>query len=166
MKISDLTTSTESKATVNTSMTKVTPTDTTNTSIEHLKNELFSAMMENNVQRIRNFYDKTKEMEGRDEIINAKDDDKNTSLHLTAEKCHVDVVKFLVEKCADLNAARKDGATPLHISASKGYVDVIKFLVEKGANLNAPNKNGANPLYIAAENDNMSNIYMEILEQS
>ncbi len=41
---------------------------------------------------------------------------------------HLDVVKYLVEKGADVKAADNDGWTPLHWAAELGLLDVVKYL--------------------------------------
>ena len=63
----------------------------------------------------------------------------------------LEVVKWLVEKGADVNATNKDGRTVLHSAADSGQLDVVKWLVEKGADVNATDKDGKTVLHMAAE---------------
>ena len=74
-----------------------------------------------------------------------------TSLYLVVEEGKLDVVKFLIEKGANVNAKCKNDYTPLCIAAEKGKLDVVKFLIEKGANVDKKNKNGWTPLHVAAK---------------
>jgi len=69
-------------------------------------------------------------------------------LHFAANNGHVDVVRFLLEKGANVNAQDHRGRTPLHLAALDGHVDVVRFLLEKGANVNAQDHRGRTPLCI------------------
>ena len=53
---------------------------------------------------------------------------KTTSLHLAASEGHVKVVRFLVEKGADVNILDERGRKALHIAAIKGYVEIVRLL--------------------------------------
>ena len=55
-------------------------------------------------------------------------------LFTACELRHLDVVKYLVEKGADIHAAN-DYA--LRYASFNGHLDVVKYLVEKGANIHA-----------------------------
>ena len=51
----------------------------------------------------------------------SEDDQKMTPLHLAAEQSNVDVLKLLLEKCAECNIGNDSGRTPLHLAATVGY---------------------------------------------
>ena len=52
-----------------------------------------------------------------------------------------DIVKFLVDKGADVNAVTKfQGTTALMFASAMGHLDIVRFLVEKGANMSAVTK--------------------------
>ena len=78
--------------------------------------------------------------------MNAVNTDNETSLHLAAQKGHVDVAKVLVENGADVNAIDGFGQTTLHLAAFYGHVDVAKVLVENGADVNAVNTDSCRKL--------------------
>ena len=51
----------------------------------------------------------------------SEDNQKMTPLHLAAEQSNVDVLKLLLEKCAECNIGNGSGRTPLHLAATVGY---------------------------------------------
>ncbi len=63
---------------------------------------------------------------------NSVDAEKQTPLHWASGKGHVEVVKLLLEKGADLIAANSSGWTPLHWASENGHVEVVKLLLENG----------------------------------
>lgn len=67
-----------------------------------------------------------------------------------------DVVRFLVDKKANVNIANKFGTTPLHIITSQSGLrrySLIEMLLKAGANVNALDQNLMSPLHIAASVD-------------
>ena len=63
--------------------------------------------------------------------MNAVDKDKQTALHIAAQKGHVDVAKVLIQMLT------------LHFTSQlrDGHVDVAKVLIQNGADVNAVDKN-------------------------
>jgi ankyrin repeat protein len=74
------------------------------------------------------------------DLVNAKNEKGSTPLHLASFKGHLEVVKFLLEKGADIEAINGGGFTSLQLAAYGGHRDVVEFLIDKGSNLNAINK--------------------------
>ena len=66
----------------------------------------------------------------------------NTYLHLATLENYPQMVKYFIEKGANINAQNKDGNTPLHIAVEKKYKDIIKLLMDNKAALDIPNKEG------------------------
>lgn len=58
------------------------------------------------------------------------------------------MVKFLIEKGANVNCATKKGATPLHIAVAKCPVHIITYLLDHGAGVNARMNKGVSPLML------------------
>jgi len=67
----------------------------------------------------------------------------DTLLRYAVEKGHLDIVKFLVSKGANIyaqdNRALHRASEPLRIAAEKGYLEIVQYLVSVGANIHAHN---------------------------
>ncbi len=83
-------------------------------------------------------------------LIRLKDENGRTPLHWAARGVHFDLLRFLVEKGAEVGDADASGATALHSVAARGHLEACRLLVEKGAPVGAKNKDGAPPFYVAA----------------
>ncbi|MFP3015715.1 MAG: ankyrin repeat domain-containing protein [Wolbachia sp.] len=59
------------------------------------------------------------------------------------------VVRFLVDKEANIHVTSKYGSTALHNATHAGDLEVIEFLLKKGANPNITDNNGKTPRGIA-----------------
>ena len=78
------------------------------------------------------------------ETRNAADE---SPLMMAALKGHLDLVKQLIAKDADVN---KPGWTPLHYAATGGHLDIMRLLLEEHAFVDAQSPNGTTPLMMAA----------------
>lgn len=67
-----------------------------------------------------------------------------TPVNITADGGHIEVVKFLVDKGADITVAKKGGWTPVNNAAG----NVVTLLVDKDADIAVANKDGRSPLLI------------------
>ncbi len=70
----------------------------------------------------------------------------STPLIVAASKGQTDLVKFLIEKGADINRANDFGNTSLHYAAWASDFEAFKCLFDKGANINVVNSQGQTPL--------------------
>ena len=68
--------------------------------------------------------------------LGANIDTNDDALKWASSNGHLEVVKFLVEKGANVHA---DDNYALGWASENGHLDVVKFLVEKGADVNADN---------------------------
>jgi ankyrin repeat protein len=91
--------------------------------------------------------------------INATDNyNRHTPLNLAADQGHVDIVRFLIEKNAEVNHVDVLGQTAL-IAVSLGwenvtdYFDIVKILIENKAELNHVDELGNTALSIAIEHE-------------
>ncbi len=66
--------------------------------------------------------------------VNAKGKESNrTALMWASLRGHLDVVRLLFEKVAEVNARDDNGETALLSASGKGGIEVVKLLLEKGA---------------------------------
>jgi ankyrin repeat protein len=70
---------------------------------------------------------------------------------LASDTGHVEVVKLLLEKSADMSVASNEGWTPLSSASRSGNIDVVKLLLKKGADVTVANIGGWTPLYLASD---------------
>lgn len=68
-------------------------------------------------------------------------------LMLASLRGHIDLVKKLIDRGADVN---KTGWTPLHYAATSGHLEIINLLLENHAYIDAESPNGTTPLMMAA----------------
>jgi ankyrin repeat protein len=87
------------------------------------------------------------------EMIDAKDQDGRTPLHWACRGVHLDLVKFLVEKGANVNAEDNNKIVPLHSLASRNNAAAIELLVTKGALVDSEDYGGNTALHHAAMNN-------------
>ncbi len=64
--------------------------------------------------------------------MNAKDNFKWTPLHFAAHAGQLDVVRFLVEKGAEMDAQTTNGGTPIMRAIESSREGVVLFMIEKG----------------------------------
>lgn len=84
------------------------------------------------------------------ELVNAKDKDGRTPLYWACRGVHLEVVKFLVEKGADVNAEDSNKIVPLHSLATRNAAAAIAVLLDNGANVDAKDYGGGTALHYAA----------------
>ncbi|KAI0599190.1 ankyrin [Biscogniauxia sp. FL1348] len=76
-----------------------------------------------------------------------------TPLHCASNYAHVDVVRYLLDKGANVNARSKRGELPLHFAVQFGSMDVVKLLVGSGSE-NTPDSTGKLPKFWALQAKN------------
>lgn len=74
-----------------------------------------------------------------------------TALMLATGNEHLQMVKFLILKGANVNLADKGGGTALIYTVWKGYKDIVALLIEKDADIYAKTRDGRTPLSIAKQ---------------
>ncbi len=83
--------------------------------------------------------------------VKAKDGNGRTPLHLAAQGRHLEVLRYLVDKGADLDALDKNGIAPLHILARSGQTEAVRLMIDKGADIDIKDPVKLTPLNMAAE---------------
>eukprot|EP00833_Pecoramyces_ruminatium_P001730 jgi/Orpsp1_1/1175762/evm.model.c7180000055119.2 len=77
---------------------------------------------------------------------------KNIFTPLTyATYTHIDQVKFLVERGADINVIDGYGHTPLMIASGHGRIKTVQYLVNNGADIHKKNAKGYNALLLSSK---------------
>lgn len=66
--------------------------------------------------------------------------DGGTPLFVACQCNHLDVVKELLDRGADIHAQMVDGATPLFITAQNGHNHLLSFLIKQGAEIDLKRK--------------------------
>jgi ankyrin repeat protein len=77
-----------------------------------------------------------------------------TPLHCAAKGEHLEIVRFLLDRGAEINVRDKKGNTPLHRTAedphSSKVLEVIQLLLGRGAAINLGNNRGESAFFLAA----------------
>ncbi|WP_447933209.1 ankyrin repeat domain-containing protein [Wolbachia endosymbiont of Dactylopius coccus] len=113
-----------------------------------LNKELLTAVREGDLSKVRESINQGASMK-------AKNKFGRPPLVISAQKCHLDVMKFLLDKNADIEAKDDDGATSLHWAASIGFLDMVKYLIEKGANINSKMTYLGTALHLVVQEGNL-----------
>ena len=74
-------------------------------------------------------------------------------LHVAAERGHLNLCKYIVEKTGDFNPKLADGFTALHFAAEQGHFEVYKFIWYNVEGKNPADDGGETPYDCAVEND-------------
>lgn len=75
---------------------------------------------------------------------------RSRPLYAAAEAGHIDMLRLLLARGADVHARIGSGATALHAAASEGHLDIVALLLERCASLQAVDDSGRTPLHMAA----------------
>uniref|UniRef100_UPI0037E77919 histone-lysine N-methyltransferase EHMT1 isoform X2 n=1 Tax=Semicossyphus pulcher TaxID=241346 RepID=UPI0037E77919 len=87
--------------------------------------------------------------------INCQDDGGWTAMIWATEYKHVDQVKLLLSKGADISVRDKEENICLHWAAFSGSVDIAELLLNARCDLQAVNIHGDSPLHIAARENRL-----------
>ena len=64
------------------------------------------------------------------------------------DKSHLQIVQYLIEKCANIEAKDYAENTTLHWACFINDLPIVQYLIEKGVNVEANNEDQSTPLYL------------------
>ncbi|CZR64705.1 uncharacterized protein PAC_14604 [Phialocephala subalpina] len=88
--------------------------------------------------------------------LEEKGTDGRTALAAAADNGHPDVVRYLLERGANLHARDPMMDTPLALAVAQGHIEVVEVLLRAGANPNLKALDGTTTAIIAASNGHAS----------
>jgi WD40 repeat protein/ankyrin repeat protein len=88
-------------------------------------------------------------LERQPELINSKDKENRTLMHLAAEYGDIKLAEILVKKGISANAVDLYGRTPLFVAVNTGNADMAGWLLNRQADVNIRNREGESPLALA-----------------
>nr|CAD7416493.1 unnamed protein product [Timema poppensis] len=95
--------------------------------------------------------------------VNAPVDNIGSSLlHLAADYGHLNIVKCLVDKGADINQPNRKGFDPLHVATRSGHLEVVQFLV--GLKQNFKESLGEHKILLIASENGHTHIVNYLLD--
>jgi ankyrin repeat protein len=75
---------------------------------------------------------------------------EQTPLHVSSRLGHVEIIRLLLKRGADIEARDDSGRSPLDRVAQEGHVELAHVLLEHGADANAQEEEKCTPLYWAS----------------
>lgn len=103
----------------------------------------------------------SKALRDRPTLVNFRDYDRRTPLHIAASEGHLDICEFLVHNGAMINRSDRWGGSPLDDAHRHRHVHVIQFLQQQGGKFGSPSQ--ANNFISAASEGDMEEV-MALLE--
>lgn len=99
----------------------------------------------------------------RPEDLNLPDNAGNTPLQIAALEGFVDIVRFLLEKGAEVDTRNIDKETPLIDAVENGHLEVVKLLLDYGANPRLGNAKGDEPYELVHQDDQNYKIIRKLI---
>jgi hypothetical protein len=90
--------------------------------------------------------------------VNTKNRGGLTALHVAVENENLEIIRFLLNRGANVNAKTKSRRTPIMMiegGDEENALEIFKLLTEKGADVNVLNEDKETPLMVACEDDNL-----------
>ena len=107
------------------------------------------SLADGNLECVRKIATIARENGQLNEILNSRDLEGRSPLHVASANGHIQIVKYLVSQGATLNSGvnvkgKLEGMTPLILSCMEGHIEVMKYLLDLGSNVRKEAKNGLN----------------------
>jgi len=109
-----------------------------------LSQEIFDATQKGDLAKVKALVQKSPNSV---KTTNKNDD---TPLHIAADEGHFEIVRFLIEKGADVNSINSSLRNPVLLAGYKGHIEVVKFLLDNGVKFDYVDDRGYTPLRWAA----------------
>lgn len=88
----------------------------------------------------------------------------NSILHYACMFNNIELVRYLIERGADVNKMNNYNYTPLHISCELNCDEIIKLLLENSADPNILNTDNENPLMLYVKSGKNSSVIESLIE--
>ncbi|XP_052810784.1 transient receptor potential cation channel subfamily A member 1 homolog isoform X1 [Mya arenaria] len=89
---------------------------------------------------------------GTRDLIDHRDEENNSPLHIAARHGHINIVKCLMENGAMISLKNDMEQTPMHMAAEHGWIGVVREIAGKDKNsLNDGDENSNTALHLAAD---------------
>ncbi|XP_023026468.1 ankyrin repeat domain-containing protein 49 [Leptinotarsa decemlineata] len=111
---------------------------------DKLEHQILEACENGNLETVKHL------IETHPNLINATDKDKYTPLHRACYSNHIDIVKYLIQKGANVAAKTELKWEPLHSCCQWNNKECAAVLLQNGADVNAESEGKQTPLHIAA----------------
>jgi len=100
-------------------------------------NRLFKCIATDNIDLFKETYDIVVNLDGKERVINYKDDDTHhrTPLMVACIAGYADIVSLLINCGANLNDVDDEGHTSLMLACDKGHTDCVRLLLEAGVEI-------------------------------
>ena len=82
-------------------------------------------------------------------------DDGSSPLHLASRRRHIDIVRMLIDRGADVSAQNKFGSTALHLASRDGDIELARILIDRGADMSAQDKFRSTALHLACRDGHL-----------
>lgn len=113
-----------------------------------LSQEIFDAAQKGDLAKVKSL------VQENPDLVNAKNNDDNTPLHIAADEGHLEIVHFLIQEGADVNSMNAVRRNPVLLAGYRGHTDVVKLLLDNGVKFDYVDIRGYTPLRWAAVRGN------------
>lgn len=83
-------------------------------------------------------------------ILEERDDESNTALHIAATEGHSSIIRTLLEQKCDIQSFNMIAWLPIHCAAERGRYNSVQVLLEYHSPVDPTDKNEQTPLHLAA----------------
>jgi len=107
--------------------------------------DVFDALKKNDAALVKSL------LEENPALVNARDNDGRTLLHWAARapSMSIELMKFIIDKGADVDYKDANDMTALHAVCQRGEVEAARLLMERGGDVRAKDKTGNSPVSYA-----------------